>query len=92
MKKEELKRIKVWCDCMACGIRQISALKRAAPEEFELVGEFPIDREVQVYSGIENIAEALNQPIYFVTRREYSEKRVDYGEVTFFQIENHAKI
>lgn len=91
MEKEELKKLKEWCEVAAAAVNTLSAVKKMAPESIVLISEFPTDKEVHVFSDIEKISEALNQPICFETRRGFSEKRVAYGEVTFFQIENHEK-
>ena len=89
MKKEELKKLKEWCDAAVAAVNTLSAVKKMVPESIVLISEFPTDKEVHVFSDIEKISEALNQPICFETKRGFSEKRVTYGEITFFQIEDH---
>lgn len=91
MEKEELKKLKEWCIAAAAATNTLSAVKKMAPESITLISEFPADKEVHVFSGIEKISEVLNQPIHSVERRESLEKRVTYGEVTFFQVELYVR-
>lgn len=84
MKKEELKKLREWCVTTAAAVNALSAVKKMAPESIELIMEYPSDKEVHVFSGIEKISEALDQPIHSVARRGGSEKRVTYDGVTFF--------
>lgn len=87
MKKEELERLRCWCVNTAAAINILSSVKKEAPESIELIREYPSDKEVHVFSGIEKISVALDQPIHSVARRGGSEKRVTYDGVTFFSLD-----
>lgn len=91
MKKEELEQLRCWCANTAAAINILSSVKKEAPESIELIREYPADKEVHVFSGIEKISEALGQPIHSVARSEFSEKRVTYDGVTFFTVDFYTK-
>lgn len=91
MEKEELKKLKDWCLGMETLINLISTHKKTVPESVELIKEYPADKAVHIYSGIEKIAAVLKQPIHFVVEQNFLEKRVTYNGVTFYQIIFYAQ-
>ncbi len=86
MKKEEVKKLREWCVGMEALINLISTHKKRVPESVELIKEYPADRAVHIFSGIEKISTALKRPIHFVADQNFLEKRVTYNGVTFYQI------
>ena len=50
MEKEELKKLKEWCEAAAAAVNTLSAVKKMAPESIVLISEFPTDKEVHVFS------------------------------------------
>lgn len=91
MKKEELKKVKEWCIGMETLVNLISTHKKRVPESVELIKEYPVDKAVHIYSGIEKISAALKQPIHFAVEQNFLEKRVTYNGVTFYQIIFYAQ-
>lgn len=86
MEKEELKKLKEWCIGMETLVNLISIHKKRVPESVELIKEYPADKAVHIYLGIEKISAVLKQPIHFAVEQNFLEKRVTYNGVTFYQI------
>ena len=86
-----MKKLKDWCLGMETLINLISTHKKTVPESVELIKEYPADKAVHIYSGIEKIAAVLKQPIHFVVEQNFLEKRVTYNGVTFYQIIFYAQ-
>lgn len=63
MEKEELKKLKEWCEAAAAAVNTLSAVKKMAPESIVLISEFPTDKEVHVFSDIEKISEASGKKL-----------------------------
>ena len=95
MKKEELKRIKAWCDKT---IESLNCVMQAnVPDGVSLLHSIDetFERTIMVYAGIELISEALKIPVHIETDPGYKvhfQKVVEHHGIRFVQLSPYAKV
>lgn len=95
MKKEELKRIKAWCDKT---IESLNCVRQTnVPEGLSLLYsiEETFERTVKIFSGIELVSEALKIPVHIETDpgyKMYFQKVVEHHGIRFMQLSPYAKV
>ena len=95
MKKEELKRIKAWCDKT---IESLNYVRQAnVPEGLSLLHSIDktFDRTIMVFAGIDLISEALKIPVHIETDPGYKvhfQKVVKHHGIRFVQLSPYAEV
>ena len=93
MEKEELKAIRDWCKSVVAARRAENNALKYAPRGVISMTESQSDRTIQVYSGIENIAHAMDAVLHIDIHSNVTYQRwITYKGIKIMQLEFFVEV